>query len=501
MFWWKNSDTDSLEDEEEEAYQAELEERREKTRSCILYVTYAFTLLFIVMIGYFGWFLQVRSQNVIGSSYNARLDRFSDRVVRGKILSADRQVLAETRISADGTETRYYPFEYLFVHSVGYSGNNGKTGLESLGNFYLLSSHVNLAERVINEFQGEKNIGDNLVSTLDAGMQKAADEAIGKRRGAVIAMKPDTGAILTMVSQPNFNANSVDERWEELNADSESKAYFVNRASQGLYPPGSTFKILTMMEFMREYPQDWMNYTYHCDGTYHSGSYTINCYHGEAHGDQNIVQAFANSCNGAFAEIGERLDPVKFRSLAESCGFNRELPVAFPSAASHFRLEEGAADWEMAQTAIGQGRTQMTAMLNLMIVSAIANGGTMMKPYLADHVENAGGETVRKFAPQAQGSIMTAEEAKALSAMMAEVVNSGTGSAFRDAPYTSAGKTGTAETGRTTESHAWYVGFAPVENPEIAVCVILEEGGSGGGAAAPVARAVIDRYMETRKGQ
>ena len=107
MFWWKNSDTDSLEDEEEEAYQAELEERREKTRSCILYVTYAFTLLFIVMIGYFGWFLQVRSQNVIGSSYNARLDRFSDRVVRGKILSADRQVLAETLVSADGTETRY----------------------------------------------------------------------------------------------------------------------------------------------------------------------------------------------------------------------------------------------------------------------------------------------------------------------------------------------------------------------------------------------------------
>ena len=152
-------------------------------------------------------------------------------------------------------------------------------------------------------------------------------------------------------------------------------------------------------------------------------------------------------------------------------------------------------------TAIGQGDTLATPLHLALITSAIANGGTMMKPYLADHVENAGGETIRKFAPQAQGSMMTAEEAKVLSAIMAEVVNSGTGSAFRDAPYTSAGKTGTAETGRTTESHAWYVGFAPVENPEIAVCVILEEGGSGGGAAAPVARAVIDRYMETRKGQ
>ena len=484
-------ETEDMEDMEEEE-----DIFRKRTRECILYVTFAFTFIFIGMIVYFGYFIQVRSQNIIGSSYNARLDRFSDRVVRGKILSADGKELAMTRVSPGGEETRYYPYDYLYLHAVGYSGKNGKTGLESLGNFYLLSSHANLIERVVNEFMGEKNAGDNLVTTLDSRLQETADAAIGKRRGAVIAMRPDTGAILAMVSQPNFSANAVDERWEELNEDSEEKAWFVNRASQGLYPPGSTFKILTLLEYIRENPDDWKNFTYHCDGAYHSGSYTINCYHGEAHGDQNIVQAFANSCNGAFAVIGEQIDPVRFKSLAETCYFNRDLPFALPSSRSGFRLEESSGDWEKAQTAIGQGKTQITAMLNLMITAACANGGTMMRPTLMDHVENAGGQTIRTFAPQSLGSVMTAEEAGILSGMMREVVVSGTGSAFRDAPYTAAGKTGTAETGRQTEAHAWYVGFAPAENPQIAVCVILEEGGSGGSQAAPAARAVMDRYME-----
>ena len=251
-------DLEDLDDmDESEDLEEEKSFFRTRTRECILYVTFAFTFIFIGMIVYFGYFIQVRSQNIIGSSYNARLDRFTDRVVRGKILSADGKELAMARVSPGGEETRYYPYDYLYLHAVGYSGKNGKTGLESLGNFYLLSSHANLIERVANEFMGEKNAGDNLVTTLDSRLQETADAAIGKRRGAVIAMRPDTGAILAMVSQPNFSANAVDERWEELNEDSEEKAWFVNRASQGLYPPGSTFKILTLLEYIRENPDDW----------------------------------------------------------------------------------------------------------------------------------------------------------------------------------------------------------------------------------------------------
>ena len=309
-----------------------------------------------MMAAYLGWFIQFKSENVIGSSYNARLDQFSDRIIRGSILSSDKTVLAETRVASDKTETRYYPFDYLFVHSVGYSGLNGKTGIESLANFYLLSSHVNLVEKVINELRGEKNLGDNVVTTLDLDLQKTASDALGNNRGAVIAMEPDTGKILCMVSQPNFNANQVDEKWQELIAPDNTKAQLVNRATQGLYAPGSTFKILTALEYIRENPSTWQDFSFNCSGAYHTGEYTIKCYHSESHGQQNLIQAFANSCNGAFAEIGLQLNPDSFHALAEQFLFNMPLPYALPYNQSSFTMTGGADEWEKLQTSIGQGK-------------------------------------------------------------------------------------------------------------------------------------------------
>lgn len=469
---------------------------REKTDKNILKITYAFAALFIGMCVYFGWFLQFDSENVINSSYNARLDRFSDRIVRGKILNNDGRVLAETQVAGDGSEKRYYPYNYLFVHSVGYSGKNGKTGIESLANFYLLSSHVNLLERTVNELQGRKNIGDNVVTTLDVDLQQTASDAMGNRRGAVIAMEPDTGKILAMVSQPNFNANTVDEQWAELTSPENTKAQLVNRATQGLYPPGSTFKILTALEYIHENPNGRNDFHFDCDGTFEDGEYQIRCYHGESHGSQDFRGVFANSCNGAFSSIGLGLNLTQFRSLAEQFLFNRELPLSIPYNKSSFVMAEGADEWERLQTSIGQGKTQMTPMHNLMITAAIANGGTLMKPYLIDHVENAGGQTVKKFMPSAYGGLMSGEDAAVLTELMTAVVTEGTGSALRGAPYTAAGKTGSAEFKTGKETHAWFVGFAPVEDPKIAVCVILEESGSGGSKAGPVARAVMDKYFE-----
>lgn len=153
---------------------------------------------------------------------------------------------------------------------------NGKTGIESLANFYLLSSHVNLVEKVINELRGEKNLGDNVVTTLDLDLQKTASDALGNNRGAVIAMEPDTGKILCMVSQPNFNANQVDEKWQELIAPDNTKAQLVNRATQGLYAPGSTFKILTALEYIRENPSTWQDFSFNCSGAYHTGNIRLN---------------------------------------------------------------------------------------------------------------------------------------------------------------------------------------------------------------------------------
>ena len=471
------------------------ENARARSNRHILWLTYGIAALFIAMAVYFGWFIQFKSENVIGSSYNARLDLLSDRVTRGSIMSNDKTVLAQTNVASDGSEKRYYPYDYLFVHSVGYSGKNGKTGLESLANFYLLSSHVNLIEKTINEFQGKKNLGDNVITTLDVDLQQTASDAIGKHRGAVIVMEPDTGKILTMVSQPNFNANLVDERWAELISPDNTKAQLVNRATQGLYPPGSTFKMLTVLEYMKENPNTWQDYVYNCNGSYQNGDYTIKCYHGTAHGAQNLIQAFANSCNGAFAEIGMQINSEKFRALANQMLFNSELPYTLPYNQSTFSLDGSSDDWEKLQTAIGQGKTQITPLHNLMIVSAIANGGTLMKPYMIDHVENVGGQTVKKFLPSAYGTLMSANDAQFLTHLMSQVVEIGTGSVMRGASYTVAGKTGSAEFETGKETHSWFVGFAPADKPKVAICVLAEESGSGGAVAAPIARQVLDRYF------
>ena len=466
-----------------------------KANSCILGITYLMVALFLGLAVYMGYFLQVRSEDVINNSYNARLDRFSDRIVRGKIMAGDGTVLDETQVDADGNETRVYYYGSVFDHAVGYSAK-GKTGIEALANFYLLTSHVNLLEQVGNELSGRKNPGDNVYTTLDAELQQAAYAALGDRKGVVIAMEPDTGKVLAMVSKPGYDPNTLLQDWDWLTDGGNGEGQLLNRATQGLYPPGSTFKIVTALEYMREHPGGYRDYQFDCSGVYVNGDYRIKCYHGTAHGHQDFTRSFANSCNGAFSSLGLGLNLGAFRDTAKSLLFNSPLPITgLPYKQSSFQMGPGADTWEILQTSIGQGTTQVTPMHNAMITAAIANGGTLMKPYFLNSVETAGGEEIKKFMPASYGSLMTAGEAEGLTELMRTVVTEGTGSAVRTDAYTVAAKTGSAEFETGKETHAWFTGFAPVENPKLVVTVLVEEGGSGGKAAAPIARQLFDIYM------
>ena len=466
-----------------------------KANSCILGITYLMVALFLGLAVYMGYFLQVRSEDVINNSYNARLDSFSDRIVRGKIMAGDGTVLAETQVDADGNETRVYYYGSVFDHAVGYSAK-GKTGIEALANFYLLTSHVNLLEQVGNELSGRKNPGDNVYTTLDAEVQQAAYAALGDRKGVVIAMEPDTGKVLAMVSKPGYDPNTLLQDWDWLTDGGNGEGQLLNRATQGLYPPGSTFKIVTALEYMREHPGGYRDYQFDCSGVYVNGDYRIKCYHGTAHGHQDFTRSFANSCNGAFSSLGLGLNLGAFRDTAKSLLFNSPLPITgLPYKQSSFQMGPGADTWEILQTSIGQGTTQVTPMHNAMITAAIANGGTLMKPYFLNSVETAGGEEIKKFMPASYGSLMTAGEAEGLTELMRTVVTEGTGSAVRTDAYTVAAKTGSAEFETGKETHAWFTGFAPVENPKLVVTVLVEEGGSGGKAAAPIARQLFDIYM------
>mgnify|MGYP000951786621 CR=1 FL=1 len=259
---------------------------------------------------------------------------------------------------------------------------------------------------------------------------------------------------------------------------------------------GSQDLILTALEYIREHPDNYKDFHFDCNGVYHNGEYSIKCFHSEAHGSQDFVKAFANSCNGAFSSMGLELDLNRFAATAEELLYNRPLPFSgFPYKESSFNMKAGADIWEILQTSIGQGTTLITPLHSVLITSAVANGGTLMKPYLLDRVVSAGGEEVKKFLPEAYGSMMTADEAGKLTELMKAVTDVGTGSAVRTEDYTAAVKTGTAEFETGKETHAWFTGFAPAEAPKIAVTVLVEESGSGGKIAGPVARAMFDAYL------
>ena len=478
---------------------AKKEKKNPKANRNILAVTYGVVALFLVLAAYFGYFLFAKREQVINNTYNSRLDRFSEQIIRGRILASDGEtVLADTRTDENGEETRVYAYGDVFGHVLGYT-SKGKTGLEAMANYYLLTSHVNLAEQVVNELGGQKTPGDDVVTTLDTELQQAAFSALGDRRGAVIALEPDTGKILAMVSKPGYDPNRLTEDWESLTSSENDQGQLLNRAAQGLYPPGSTFKIVTALEYIREHPEDYKEFHFDCDGVYENGEYAIKCYHSNVHGSQDFTQAFANSCNGAFAGIGLELNLEALQETTEELLFGVPLPfTALPSKNSSFQMKPGADIWEILQTSIGQGMTQMTPLHNAMITAAIANGGTLMTPYLIDSVKSAAGEEVKKFVPTAYGSLMTAWEAEQLTELMTAVVTEGTGSAVRTDAYTAAAKTGSAEFDKTKETHAWFTGFAPAEDPKLVVTVLVEEAGSGGRAAAPIARQLFDIYMGRR---
>ena len=440
--------------------------------------------------GYITYFQVSRSRDIIRSPYNARQDSYADRVVRGKILDKDGNVLAQTNVSEDGTETREYPYGNMFAHVVGYSVQ-GKSGLESVENFELLTSNAFFLEKIKNEFQDKKNMGDSVVTTLNLELQEAAYDALGNYKGAVVVMEPSTGKILAMVSKPDFDSNTVAENWDFLNTDQDS--VLLNRATQGQYAPGSTFKVVTALEYMRENP-DYENYGYNCTGAIEKDGVTIRCYNGHVHGQVGFQDSLAYSCNTSFSNIGLSLDIKNFRETSKELLFNSKLPSVLPYSKSSFSLEPGAGSADKMMTAMGQGKTQVSPYHMALITSAIANGGTLMKPYLVDSVTNYTGAVIDKNKPEKYKSLMTSEDAAKLKQYMSAVVDYGTASVLSGQSYTAAGKTGTAEYSSDKEKdHSWFIGMTNVDNPELVISVIIESS-DGTAKAVDVAKQVFDAY-------
>lgn len=459
-------------------------------------VTYSFLALFLGLMGYVVYFQLRLSDDFINNPYNTRQELFEDEVIRGEIVASDGEVLARTNVDADGNETREYPYENLFAHVVGYS-TVGKTGIESTANFHLLRSSAVSVENAANDLTGEKSIGDTVVTTLDCALQQTAYDALGNYDGAVVVMEPETGKILAMVSKPDFDPNELAADWEYLTSEENESSVLVNRATQGLYPPGSTFKLFTMLEYVHE-NEYYENYSFSCNGSYTYDNKTIHCYNNKKHGTMDLKQALAYSCNSAFAEMGTSLDVARFGNLCGELLFNTSLPSKLGAAKSSFVLEAGDAPEDVMATAIGQGKTLVSPYHMALVMSAICNRGVLMTPYVVDHTTNYKGNIVKRFEPEEYGALMTESDAELLKDYMHAVTSYGTADELGGRDYAAYGKTGSAEFSVGKSAHAWYVGFAHREDlPDIAVAVVVENVGTGSDYAVPIAKKIFDAYYES----
>lgn len=478
----------TLDEEKEEKYT----KINEKLNRPIIGSAYICTFLILSLMAYILHFVITEKDVVIANAANSRLDSFAANVIRGDIETSDGKVIATN----DG-DKRYYPYDNLFAHVGGYS-TYSKAGIELVGNYHLLESHAGVAERMLHTLREEKNAGDTVISTLNYDLQKTAYDALGSADGAVVVMEPDTGKILAMVSKPDFNPNDIDDVWKEANKEGSESSILLNRASQGMYPPGSTFKILTTLAYMRQNPKKFEDYQYNCDKEEEIfNGVRVHCIGKKIHGKEDLESALANSCNQAYADIGIDLNVNKWKDTLESFLFNKSLPYTDASAVSRFYLDNKTDKGYIPQTAFGQGDTSISPLHNAMITATIANGGLMMKPYLIDSVENYKGKRIKKYSPSSYDTLMTADEVDILTKYMRKVVSDGTASDyFSGAPYKAAGKTGTAEYDNGNHDYSWFVGFADVENPEVVVSIIVEEADVNGIRATAVARKIFDAYYE-----
>lgn len=466
-----------------------------KTENQMIYVAAFFVCVFLVMMTF--TCIYVRGNEVKWSinSYNSRLESLKDVNERGTIYDKNGITLAVTKLDADDDEYRSYPYGNVFSHVVGFE-SRGYMGVESIAKYYLLNTHESLNKQISNAVYGKKNKGDNVYTTLDANLQTIAYEALGDKNGAVVVTEVSTGKILAMVSKPDFDPNTLELMWEDIVSD-EKNSVLLNRVTQGLYAPGSTFKIVTILEYLRENDMDITSYEYECDGSFEEGNNKINCYHGVKHGTIDLKESFALSCNSSFANIGSAIREKHFKNTLQDLMFYEKLPMDLPVSKSSLILDKDTSECDMLQYSIGQGDILMTPMHIHLITQSIANDGMLMKPMILERVENSQGILVKDFKPDEYRRLMSKEEAEILTDFMAEVVTKGTATILNTSKYSVAGKTGSAEFKQnSTESHAWFTGFAPLDEPKICITVLVEEGGSGGRVAAPIAKKILDGYFD-----
>lgn len=466
------------------------------SKRLIVLVTF-FTVLFAALIANLTYIQVVKASDYQNMPNNNHSIMHAQQVQRGSIMTADGVVLAESVQTSNGTYERVYPQGTLASHTIGYSSSKyGASGLEASLNSTLTgkSDHSSLLA-AINSIVGITQPGNSVRLTINSKIQKACEDALSNYKGAIVVLNPTTGAVLAKASAPTYDNTELEEI---MKGESSKDSPLLDRSTAALYPPGSTFKVVTMAAAL-DSGTATADSVYNAPASIQIGNAAVANDDNVAYGPISLARALAVSANTVFGQVATKLGANTLVRYADAFGYAKQLGQDFTTTPSLMPNPSEMTEWETAWAGCGQpvgehaspAGPQTTVMQNAVIAAAIANGGVVMNPYLVDQIIGADGRVVSSAAAKSLGQAITRDAAKSLGEAMLEVTTAGTGTASSTAGVKVAGKTGTAETGSTINS--LFIGYAPYDKPTIAISICLE--GKKGQDMHGVATAVAGRVL------
>jgi peptidoglycan glycosyltransferase len=456
-------------------------------------------VLFVALIANLTWIMVVRADWFEDRPENKRSIAKELRIKRGDLLGFDGSTIAGS-VRRSGYYYREYPQGTLAPQLIGYdSARYGRRGIEQQLNDVLTGRSTTLGvQSWVDRLLGRKPRGSSVKLTLVPAVQKAAQQALAGQKGAIVALDPKTGALIASASAPTYDPTSLEGNWPRLSAD--RGAPLLNRPTQGLYPPGSAFKVVTATAGL-DYGKVTPTTDFVDTGTYVVFGGKVTNYGGAVFGPNDFTTALTYSINTTFAKVGNLLARKRLIAAMQRYGFYDVPPLPLPSGEvvpSGRYGEKGLLGPDafmdplaVAWAACGQEQVLATPLQMALVAAGVANGGRVMKPYYTQEIVSASGDVVHKAEPEQWLLAMKPATANMLGTMMQRVVNVGTGSAAALEGIQVAGKTGTAERGDGTNL-AWFIAFAPADDPKVALVVVIEDTQSTGGeVAAPLAAAVL----------
>jgi penicillin-binding protein A len=474
------------------------------------------TILFAVLVGFTAWWSVFDAKELKASKWNHRPLFEQQQIPRGRILAADGSVIAKSLPKGKGTGKRYvrhYPMGGLFGHPIGYSFMEyGQTEFENSHNAELTGEESEFGT-ILDELTGQTQEGEQVVTNLDVHAQEVAmGDLESAGYGAVVAIEPSTGAVKVLASNPSYNPNSIPKEGtlEKLNTAEVSRPLY-NRATQGQYPPGSTFKVVTAaagLESGTITPETTIN----APGVITDEGHELANDYNQDWGEISLDTALTNSVNTWFGQLGQKVGQDELFAMMEKFGFSSKPPIDLPedelSKSGVYDYESGRMltrhdPVDIARVAIGQERLLVTPLQDAMVAAAVANGGKLMKPQIWKRVVNSDGSVTKKMDPSVYSEPISGKTAAELTTAMEGVVDEGTGTNAAISGVPVAGKTGTAETpgnkacgGGAEENQAWFIGFAPADHPKIAIAASVEcTEQFGNDVAAPIFRDVAEAIL------